>query len=172
MTTFVISGVAGAGKSTITTAAAARLQLPFVDADNFHPPANVAKMSAGIPLTDEDRIDWIDALVRAVNAAAYANLLIACSALTRKVREQLRNGVAQPIRFIHLTAPSQVLQKRLLQRRGHFMKADMLHSQLQALEVPLDARVVDTDRPLEEVVIDVVDFVREQMEYSFSKSKS
>lgn len=162
MTAFVISGVAGTGKSTIAAAVAARLQWPCVEADDFHPPVNVQKMSAGIPLNDADRIDWIDALVRAVNTAAYTNLLIACSALTRKVRAQLRDGIAQPIRFIYLTAPPQVLRQRLLQRRGHFMKADMLNSQLETLEMALDARVVDTDRPQSDVVLEVAEYVRTQ----------
>lgn len=164
MAAFVILGVSGAGKSTIGAAVAAQLQLPFIEADDFHPAANVAKMSAGIPLTDEDRAPWIDGLVKAVNAVGHRDVVIACSALTEFVRRRLRAGIEQPVIFIHLTAPRDVLEQRLTQRRKHFMKAGMLGSQLETLDPPQDAIVVDTNRPLPVVVAQIVEHFRAMSE--------
>lgn len=160
MTAFVILGVSGAGKSTIGAAVARHLQLPFVEADDFHPPENVDRMSAGIPLTDEDRIPWIDKLAAAVNGIDAKDVIIACSALTKSVRDRLRTGIERPVSFIHLTAPPELIQARLNQRPRHFMKAGMLASQLATLQTPANATVVPTDRPLPAVVDDVVQHIR------------
>lgn len=156
MTAFVILGVSGVGKSTAGSAAAAQLGLPFIEGDDFHPPFNIAKMSAGIPLSEEDRMPWIDRLAEEVNRHGRRDVVIACSALTKRVRDRLRSGIEQPVRFIHLVAPVERIAQRLEARSGHFMKARMLASQLATLEAPVDAARVETDRPLQAVVQDVV----------------
>jgi gluconokinase len=160
MTAFVILGVSGVGKSTVGSAAAAQLDLPFIEGDDFHPPSNVAKMSAGIALSEEDRMPWIDRLTGEVNRHGQRDLVIACSALTKRVRDRLRSGIGQPVRFIHLDAPAERIQQRLSERSGHFMKARMLTSQLATLEPPVNAARVNTDRSLQAVVKDVVRLIR------------
>lgn len=160
MTTFVLLGVAGVGKSTIGAAVAEQLHLPFIEGDDFHPSENVAKMSAGVALTDEDRIPWIAKLVTAVNAAAAEHVIVSCSALTKSVRDRLRAGIEQPVCFLHLTAPREEIQGRLDQRSRHFMRAGMLASQLATLETPQDAVTIDTDRPLATVIAQVVQHIR------------
>jgi gluconokinase len=161
MTAFIVLGVSGAGKSTIGAAAAAQLKLPFVEADDFHPPANVSKMSQGIPLTESDRLPWIDRLVEAVNTHADADVVIACSALTKRIRDRLRHGIRQRAEFIYLAAPPEILLGRLAQRTGHFMKAGMLASQLETLQPPATAITVDTARPLATVIDEVVRIIRD-----------
>jgi gluconokinase len=154
-------GVSGAGKSTIGKRVAAALALPFIEGDDYHPPQNVAKMSSGIPLTDADRMPWIDALARGVNARAEADVIVACSALSNAVRRRLRAGLAQPAHFLFLTAPREVIEGRLEQRPRHYMKAGMLGSQFDALEEPEDAVPIDVNRPLEETVEAATRYVRE-----------
>ncbi len=119
-------GVSGAGKSTIGKRVAAALSLTFLEGDDYHPPQNVAKMSAGIPLTDADRMPWIDALARGVNACGDADVIVACSALSNAVRARLRSGLSQSARFLFLTAPREVIEARLAKRPRHYMKAGML----------------------------------------------
>src|SRR3990172_2823683 len=97
----VLIGVSGCGKSSTGERLAARLELEFHDADEFHPPANVAKMSAGIPLTDEDRWPWLDAIGRALHDAA-GGIIVACSALRRVYRDRLRSAASRPVVFVPL----------------------------------------------------------------------
>lgn len=156
-------GVSGAGKSTIGKRVAAALTLPFIEGDDYHPPQNVAKMSAGIPLTDADRMPWIDALARGVNARGDADVIVACSALSNAVRARLRSGLTQSAHFLFLTAPREVIEARLAKRPRHYMKAGMLGSQLDALEVPGDATAIDVNRPLDDTVDEVTSYVREHL---------
>ena len=133
----VVMGVSGSGKSTVGAALAQRLRVPFADADDFHPPANVAKMAAGIPLTDADRLGWLTAIAARIAEAKRdsESLVVSCSALKRSYRDLLRK--ADPdLRFIHLSGDRPLLAERLAQRRGHFMPATMLDSQLDTLEPP------------------------------------
>ena len=132
----VVMGVSGAGKSTVGIALAGLLELQFVDADDLHPPANVAKMAAGTPLTDADRWPWLALVGEALAAAASEGLVIACSALRRSYRDAIR--VAAPTaRFVHLAVPRPALDARVVNRPGHFMPASLLDSQLETLE-PLE----------------------------------
>lgn len=156
MTAFIIFGVSGSGKSTVGQLSAARLELPFIEGDDYHPTSNIAKMSQGIPLTDDERMPWIDRLSEAVNASPAAHAVIACSALTHRVRQRLRQRIEQPVCFIHLTAPVATVQARLQQRPQHFMKPGMLHSQLLALERTHRAITIDAAQPLAIVVECVV----------------
>ena len=161
MTVFVVMGVSGAGKSTVGRRVADDLALTFIEGDDFHPARNIEKMSAGTPLTDEDRAPWIDALSVAINTRQpERDAIVACSALTQFVRDRLRAGVTEPVQFILLSADSPVIQQRLSQRQQHYMKAGMLGGQLAALQWPADATVVDVSRPLDEVTADVTKLIR------------
>jgi gluconokinase len=132
-------GVAGAGKSSVMAALALRLQWPTLEGDDLHPPANVAKMAAGVPLTDEDREPWLEAVAAWIGdqERARRSSLVTCSALRRRYREVLRRGHPW-IWFVHLAAPEAVLRARIDTRSGHYMPASMLDSQLATLE-PLGA---------------------------------
>lgn len=133
----VVMGVSGAGKSTIGPLLAAALGMAFADADAFHSAANIAKMSAGTPLTDEDRWPWIDAIGArmASNAAEGRPLVVACSALKRAYRDRLRTAVPG-LRFVYLEGSKALIGERLEARNGHFMPAGLLDSQFAALEDP------------------------------------
>jgi gluconokinase len=161
VTVFILMGVSGAGKSTVGARVVAELALTFIEGDDFHPQHNVQKMAAGVPLTDEDRRPWIDALVHAINARQpRRDVIVACSALSTFVRDRLRAGVTERLHFILLTADPAIIERRLACRPRHFMKAGMLGSQLAALEWPDDAIVVDVSRSLDEVCADVIHYVR------------
>jgi gluconokinase len=132
----VVCGVAGVGKTTIGRLLAQELGWEFYDADNFHPAANIEKMKAGIPLTDEDRWPWLDRLRQLIERclAAQENAVVACSALKRAYRDRLR--VTEEVRFVFLRASRPQVAGQLQRRRGHFMPATLLDSQLTDLEEP------------------------------------
>ncbi len=131
----VIMGVSGCGKTTIGRLLAAALGLPFIDADDLHPPRNVALMAAGTPLTDDDRRDWLQACGAALQAAAGSGAVLACSALKRSYRDRLRAS-APGLRWIYLRGDAAQLQPRVAARQGHYMPPSLLHSQLATLEPP------------------------------------
>jgi gluconokinase len=132
----VVMGVSGSGKSTVGAAIAARLSLPFRDGDDFHDAANVAKMRAGVPLTDADREPWLASIAQALadESANPRGLVVACSALKRVYRDLLRQ--AGGVRFVFLEVAAGSLEARLRARQDHFMPASLLASQLQTLEPP------------------------------------
>jgi gluconokinase len=125
-------GVSGSGKSTVGSALAQRLRVPFVDADTLHPPANIAKMAAGEPLDDDDRNPWLEQVGRWL-ADHQAGGVVACSALKRKYRDQLRKHCPR-VEFLHLSGSPNLIGSRLAARTGHFMPAELLQSQFDALE--------------------------------------
>jgi gluconokinase len=132
---WVVMGVSGCGKSTIGAALAASLTLPFLEGDQFHPAGNVAKMSAGIPLDDDDRVGWLQALAAEIGQARErgAGLVLSCSALKRRYRDVLRQ--ADPgLRFVHLQGPAVLIAERMAQRTDHYMPPSLLDSQLRDLE--------------------------------------
>ena len=143
----VVMGVCGAGKTEIGRRLAEALQWTFVDADDFHPPANVEKMRAGTPLTDADRWPWLDALAAVLQnaTAGQGNVVLACSALTRRYRDRL--GLQRPrVRLVHLDDVSGVIRQRMEQRGDHFMPAALLDSQVALLERPAaDERPIVVD---------------------------
>ncbi|HEU5085297.1 MAG TPA: gluconokinase [Acidimicrobiales bacterium] len=157
--TVVVTGVAGSGKSTVSEALAARTGAVVLDADDFHPAANVAKMASGTALTDADREPWIDALADEIarRAACRERVVLACSALRRAHRSRLRSA-ADDVVLVHLDVSVPELRRRLVDRVGHFMPAALLDSQLEALELPDPERtvLVDADGPVEEVVDEVL----------------
>ncbi|MFY8085366.1 MAG: gluconokinase [Rubrivivax sp.] len=140
----VVMGVCGCGKSTVGRMLAERLGVAFIEGDELHPPHNVALMAAGTPLTDEDRAGWLDA-VAAELARRPDGAVASCSALRRRYRDRL-SGVVPGLRFVHLHGDRALLAQRLAQRRGHYMPASLLESQLQTLEPPsADERFLDLD---------------------------
>ena len=143
----IVMGVSGCGKSTIAERLAARLGGHFRDGDALHPDANIAKMSAGVPLTDEDREPWLEAVrdYAAEAARTHGLCVIACSALKRRYRETLR-GAAENVFHVFLDGSRELIALRMGEREGHFMPATMLDSQFEALESPVgEARVVAVD---------------------------
>lgn len=149
----VVMGVSGSGKSTVGSALAQRLRLPFVDADALHPPANIAKMAAGEPLDDDDRRPWLD-LVGAWLASHPAGGVASCSALKRAYRDRLRAHCPR-VEFLHLSGSPELIGRRLADRTGHFMPAALLRSQFEALELlgPDEAGVtVDVGRDVGAII--------------------
>ncbi|MCC7361907.1 MAG: gluconokinase [Anaerolineales bacterium] len=152
----VIMGVAGSGKTTVATALAEALQWPLYDADDYHPPANIAKMTRGEPLTDADRAPWLAALAGLLRAHALEreSAILACSALKQRYRDALQ--VDASVRFVYLRGDYDLLLARLMQRTDHYMKPNMLASQLADLEPPREAVVIDIRAPLAEMVAEIL----------------
>ncbi len=149
----VLMGVTGAGKTTVGKVLAGDLGWEFADADDFHPPANRDKMHAGIPLTDEDRRPWLQALRGAIEQALQEGhgLVVACSALKTSYRDALAGGLSD-VRFVLLDGDRELLAARLAHRHHEFMNPGLLDSQIETLEPPGDALVVDIDMPVAEQV--------------------
>lgn len=155
----VVMGVAGCGKSTVAEALAARIGAACTDGDSLHPPGNIAKMSAGIPLTDEDRWPWLDAIAAAMRDSRGRQIM-ACSALRRAYRERLTQGAGEPVYFAFLDGTRELIAARMHERSGHFMPESLLDSQFAALERPAPdefARAVDIDAPVETIVDRICD---------------
>jgi gluconokinase len=153
----IVMGVSGSGKSTIGETLAARLGWPYEDADKFHPASNVAKMSAGHPLTDEDRWPWLKAIAAEIDrtCSAGGHVVIGCSALKRAYRDVLVRGRSD-IRLIYLDGTQALIADRLSLRKGHFMPPGLLASQFATLEPPTsDERAVTVSIDAQvEVVVD------------------
>ena len=145
----VVMGVAGSGKSTVGRLLAERLDWPFYDGDDLHPAENVEKMRNGIPLTDADRLPWLERLRELISRSERA--VVACSALKESYRRTLAGGDPR-VRFVYLRADPALLASRLEKRTGHFFARTLLDSQLAALEEPEDALVVDASQPADAAV--------------------
>jgi gluconokinase len=159
---YVVMGVAGSGKSRVGDALARALGVAFIEGDDFHPPENVRRMAAGIPLTDDDRAGWLRALAARIREAhdAGVGVVVACSALKRAYRDLLReqSGV-RDLRFILLRGEEALIAGRLASRQGHFMPASLLASQFATLEPPAPdeaAWVVDVMESPESIVAALV----------------
>jgi gluconokinase len=148
----IIMGVSGAGKTTVGQLLAQELGWKFYDADDFHSTANKDKMSRGIPLTDEDRADWLAILRNRLNQniEASQSMVLACSALKQGYREVLR--VNKEVHFVYLQGTYQQIQARMKRREDHYMKADMLASQFGILEEPKDGLTIDISKAPEKIV--------------------
>ena len=161
----IVMGVTATGKTTVGKGIAEELGCEFIEGDDLHPRANIEKMSAGEPLTDEDRWPWLKAIaeVVAVKDQQKVSTVVTCSALKRSYRDILRD--AAPTFFVHLDAPFEVLQARMQHRTRHFMPASLLRSQFETLE-PLDddeaGEVVDVTPPVDEVIEEAINAVRVQ----------
>jgi gluconokinase len=155
----VVMGVSGCGKSTVGAALAQAVGVPFADGDELHPAANIAKMASGVPLDDDDRFPWLEAIGEWLAAHDADGGVIGCSALKRKYRDQLRSH-APRVGFLHLHGSFDVIAARQAARPGHFMPTSLLESQFATLE-PLapdeHGVVVDVDQPVDAIVQEYVD---------------
>ena len=154
--TVVVMGVSGCGKSTVGRLVAKRLGATFLDADDFHPPANVERMRAGIALTDDDRAGWLDALSARLESEGQAGeaAVLACSALKRTYRDALRQATPD-LALVHLAGSPALLAERIAARPGHYMPPSLLPSQLALLEAPGDderAITLDVAQPTDQLV--------------------
>jgi gluconokinase len=150
----VLMGVSGSGKTTVGVPLAQALGGEFAEGDDYHPPANIAKMRRGEPLTDADRWPWLECFARAM-AARPGRVVGACSALRRAYRDRIRAEAGEPAIFVHLDGSRELIAARMAARTGHFMPASLLDSQLAALERPdaaEDAIVVDISGPADAVL--------------------
>jgi gluconokinase len=136
------------------------LNWPFYDGDDFHPPENIAKMGQGIPLDDADRVPWLAILNNLISEhlSAGCSMLLACSALKRKYRDQLTDGNPGTV-FVYLKGDFNLIFDRMGVRSGHYMKAEMLQSQFSALENPKDALVVDISQDLDGITKEIISHI-------------
>src|SRR5512142_649544 len=146
----VVMGVAGSGKTRIGRMLAARLGWPFLDADDFHPASNIAKMASGHPLDDADRVPWLDAMHAKI--ATMPDAVLACSALKESYRQRLRAGL--DVRFVFLRGSRELIAERV-RHREHFFAPELIESQFEALEEPADALAIDAALPPEVIVNDL-----------------
>lgn len=158
---YVVMGVTGSGKTTVGARLAKALGVDFVEGDDYHPPENVRRMAAGIPLTDDDRADWLRALAARLREANESDtgLVVTCSALKRSYRDRLR-AAAPEVQFVYLKGSRESIAERVSGRRGHFMPVSLLDSQLATLEEPgSDERVwmCDIERGPQQIVEDIVE---------------
>jgi len=154
---FIVMGVSGCGKSSVGEALAKELGWDFYDADDFHPPENVAKMASGTPLNDSDRAPWLATLHDLISSSLNANRpgVLACSALKERYRQQLwdDNPDAQ---IVYLKGSYDLIWSRMEKRKDHYMKPHMLQSQFDALEEPTDALTVDISSSVDEIVQEIL----------------
>ena len=158
MQRIVIMGVAGCGKSSVGAEVSKQTGIAYTDGDDLHPPENIAKMSAGTPLNDDDRAPWLARVGQSLQAAP-SDLMIGCSALKRSYRDIIRKKAKSPVHFIHLAAPIEVIRARMSDRTGHFMPPALLDSQFATLE-PLqqdeEGTVIDIAHPFTSVVFSCI----------------
>lgn len=153
----VVMGVTSCGKTSVGEGLAAALKCPFIEGDKLHPASNIAKMSAGIPLTDADRWPWLNIIGKAMKAKCEKGhgVIASCSALKKAYREKLAEAVGLPITFIHLYGSRDLLAARMADRKGHFMPTSLLDSQLATIEVPGPGETalhLDVIAPVDELV--------------------
>src|SRR4051812_47790743 len=162
----VVMGVSGSGKSTVGAALAQRLRVPYADADDLHPPENIAKMTAGHALDDDDRYPWLEKVGEWLAAHPDGGVM-SCSALKRKYRDQLRRHLPH-LQFVLLEGSIEVIARRQASRPGHFMPASLLRSQFATLE-PLEPDehgvVIDVDQSVDDVVQGYLNAVGEERPY-------
>jgi len=152
-TGFLIMGVSGSGKTTLGQALAQKLGWDFFDADDFHPPANIAKMASGIPLSDSDRAPWLAALHDQLSSTLKSNRhpILACSALKQKYRVQLLDNI-NGIEIIYLKGSYDLIWSRMSTREGHYMRSEMLRSQFAALEDPENVFALDVSMTVKDMI--------------------
>ena len=145
-------GVSGSGKTTLGKGLAKHFSMPFFDADDFHPEGNIEKMNHGIPLNDDDRWPWLAKLNSLLKDNLGEGCILACSALKASYRHRLTNGLETEVQLVYLKGSYDVIYQRMVMRENHFMPAELLQSQFDALEEPKNALVLDCDQSLEEML--------------------
>ena len=161
-------GVSSSGKTTVGKLIAQRLHAPFLEGDDYHSAANITKMSAGIPLTDDDRWPWLDALGKALGEAAGSKsvAVAACSALRRAYRDRMVKAAGEPIVFVYLNGSYAEIDQRTRARKGHFMPESLLKSQFATLEPPaadenaIDVPIADTPEKVVETVLKKLSYLK------------
>ena len=153
----VLMGVSGSGKTTVGKILAEDLGWTFIEADDFHPPSNVAKMHAGTPLTDADRRPWLDALRERIDLACTSgeNVVLACSALKHAYQDYLERNEPACVHYVYLHGSEDLIRQRIAARKGHFMNPQLLHSQFDILEPPANALRVDVAPPPREIAAEI-----------------
>jgi len=165
MRCYVLMGVSGCGKSSVGTALSILCDMEFIDGDDLHPKRNIDKMASGQPLNDEDRAPWLG-LVGKRLADTDGPVVIVCSALKKKYRDWIRKEVPEPVQFLHLDAPKDVLAERVANRAGHFMPTTLLDSQfatLERLEPDEFGSEIDIARSYASVVAQSEQYVKETL---------
>lgn len=154
---FIVMGVSGCGKSSVGKSLAQTLGWDFYDADDFHPPANVAKMASGIPLDDSDRAPWLAALHDLISSSLEADKpgVLACSALKERYRQQLMDG-NEDVQIVYLQGSYELIWSRMEKRTDHYMKPHMLKSQFETLEEPMKALTMDVSMSVDAIVQEIM----------------
>jgi gluconokinase len=152
----VLMGVSGSGKSHIGRLLAADLGWPFIEGDDLHPPANIARMASGVPLTDREREPWLEEIRRTLTSldGAGESAVLACSALRKEFRQRLAEGLSS-VRFVFLAGSYELILERLRARRGHFMPPALLRTQFATLEIPEESISIDVSGTPEEIVAQI-----------------
>jgi carbohydrate kinase (thermoresistant glucokinase family) len=156
----IVMGVSGCGKSTIGKLLSERLSLSFIEADDFHSKENVSKMRRGIPLTDEDRLPWLQSLSKELQSHSKEGAVLACSALKESYRKILQQDLYEKIIWIYLEGNEEIIKQRMKERAGHFMPEALLHSQMATLELPSYAYSFSIEKDPETIVNDIVHVVK------------
>jgi len=153
----IVMGVSGSGKTSVGKGLAESLGWDFFDADDFHPPENVAKMASGIPLDDSDRAPWLTALHDLISSSLKQNKpgVLACSALKERYRQQLMTGHAG-VQLVYLKGSYDLIWSRMIARKEHYMKPPMLQSQFDTLEEPANALTIETSVPVPEIIQEIM----------------
>jgi carbohydrate kinase (thermoresistant glucokinase family) len=150
-------GVSGSGKTTIGKRLAEKTGLPFFDGDDFHPPSNKQKMTAGVALTDDDRTEWLVQMNHLAKEQAQINgAIIGCSALKEKYRAILSSGISVPLYWVFLQGSFELIKNRMEKRKDHFMPATLLASQFDALEIPVDCIKINISDEPDEIVDTII----------------
>ncbi|MCL4271101.1 MAG: gluconokinase [Anaerolineales bacterium] len=157
---FIVMGVSGCGKSSVGQTLASRLGWSFYDADDFHPPENVAKMASGTPLDDSDRAPWLSTLHDLISSSLREDKpgVLACSSLKERYRQQLLDG-NESVQIVYLKGSYDLIWSRMSARKDHYMKPHMLKSQFEALEEPSNALTMDISMSIEDIVQEILKYM-------------
>ena len=159
----ILMGVSGSGKTTIGNLLSKRTGFPFFDGDDFHPEVNVQKMASGIPLTNQDRVDWIREISDFMNNIPGEHKILACSALNRSIRSLIINGIKEPCYFVFLKGDYDLIKDRMDKREAHYMKSGMLTSQFKTLEEPENTVTIGVDNSPDRICDEIYKAVQEKI---------
>jgi carbohydrate kinase (thermoresistant glucokinase family) len=161
-TAIILMGVSGCGKSSVGKMLSGQTGWPIYDGDDFHPKANLDKMAQGIPLNDEDRQPWLETLHHLILLSLREgnSLIVACSALKKSYRDILRKGLADKIVFVYLKGSFSLIYTRMQQRDDHYMKAEMLRSQFEALQEPQNAIEIKISKSVSEITQEIINSIK------------